>query len=137
MKKIVPILVWCFVISCAKPNPQEQIKHISGYWEIERVVTQDGSQKKYNFNASIDFFEIKDSIGIRKKVQPKLDGSFITTNDSKTFTLKIENDSLRMFYSTPISSWQETIISVKENQLVIKNESGNVYFYTPYEKIQL
>ncbi len=138
MKKTLYLLLIClFVLSCSKSDPQEYSKHLNGYWEIERVVLPDGTEKKYNFNQSIDFFEVNDSIGIRKKVQPKLDGSFIITQDNKVFILKIENDSLRMRYKTPISSWEETIISAKENQIVIKNESGNVYFYRPYKKIQL
>ncbi len=138
MKKILCyfiILIVCF--SCSKPDPMSYLKYLNGYWEIERVVLADGSEKKYTFNQSIDFFEIKDSIGIRKKVQPKLDGSFITTNDSELFTFKIENDSLRTYYQTSLSNWKETIIIAKENQIVIKNEAGNVYFYRPYEKIKL
>ncbi|MEW7291350.1 lipocalin family protein [Aquimarina sp. 2304DJ70-9] len=136
-KALYYTLLLITIVSCTTPNPENYIQYIDGYWEIERVVLSDGTEKKYNFNQSIDFFEIKDSIGIRKKVQPRLDGSFITTNDSELFTLKIEDDSLRMYYKTPLSSWKETIISAKENQITVKNEAGNVYFYKSYQKIQL
>ncbi len=137
MKKLLYYTLLITFVSCTTPSPENYIQYIDGYWEIERVVLSDGTEKKYNFNQSIDFFEIKDSIGIRKKVQPRLDGSFITTNDSELFTLKIEDDSLRMYYKTSLSSWKETIISAKENQITIKNEAGNVYFYKPYQKIKL
>ncbi len=126
-----------FIISCATQSPKDHLQYIDGYWEIERVVLPDGTEKKYTFNQSIDFFEVKDSTGIRKKVQPKLDGSFIASNDSEMFILKTENDSLRMYYKTSLSTWKETIISAKENQIVIRNEAGNTYFYRPYKKIQL
>ncbi|MBQ0735626.1 lipocalin family protein [Aquimarina celericrescens] len=135
MKRIMYILL--FIVSCTKSNPEAYRQYINGYWEIERVVLSDGTEKKYNFNQSIDFFEVKDSLGIRKKVQPKLDGSFVTSKDSEIFTLKIENDSLRMYYKTALSSWIETVISAKENQIIIKNEAGNMYFYKPYKKISL
>ncbi len=137
MRKVLYSLVLLSFISCSKPNPESYKQYISGYWEIERVVLPDGTQKKYNFNQSIDFFEVKDSIGIRKKVQPKLDGSFIANKDSEIFILKIEYDSLRMYYKTSIASWKETVVSAKQNQIVIKNESGNTYFYKPYKKISL
>ncbi|MBQ4803933.1 lipocalin family protein [Aquimarina sp. MMG015] len=125
------------ITSCSKPNPETFTKHISGYWEIEKVITYDGIEKQYNFNQSIDYFEVKDKKGIRKKVQPQLDGNFITTKDREFFTLEIENDSLRIYYTTPLSKWKETLVSAKENQLIIKNEAGNLYFYKPYKKLEL
>ncbi|MFD2565544.1 lipocalin family protein [Aquimarina rubra] len=135
-KHVIHIVVF-LLVSCSKPNPEEFIKHIDGYWEIEKVITADGIEKQYNFNQSIDFFEVNEMKGIRKKVQPQLNGSFITTKDQEIFTLAIENDSLRMFYKTPLATWKETLISAKENQLIIRNEVGNLYFYKPYTKIEL
>ncbi len=137
MRKIIHIIALLSFISCNRANPEEYKQYINGYWEIERVVLPDGTKKEYNFNQSVDFFEVKDSIGIRKKVQPKLDGSFIVTKDSELFTLEVQNDSLRMYYKTPLSEWKETVISAKENQIIIKNEDGNMYFYKPYKKISL
>ncbi len=137
MRKLVYIIILLSFVSCSNPNPETYKPYINGYWEIERVVLSDGTTKEYNFNKSVDFFEIKDTIGIRKKVQPRLNGSFIITKDSEVFTLRIENDSLRMYYKTPLSTWKETVISAKENQIIIKNETGNMYFYKPYEKISL
>ncbi|MDH7444261.1 hypothetical protein [Aquimarina sp. 2201CG14-23] len=135
-KKIIYISVF-LLVSCSKPNPEEYIKHINGYWGIEKVITSEGVEKLYNYSQSVDFFEVHDLKGVRKKVKPQLDGSFITTRDSKTFSLKIENDSLRMYYKTPFATWKETLISAKENQMIIKNKAGNLYFYKPYKKIQL
>ncbi|WP_148639386.1 lipocalin family protein [Aquimarina longa] len=123
--------------SCTKKNPEKYTQYLNGYWEIKTVILADGSKKQYRFNQNIDFIEIKDSTGIRKKVQPKLDNSFITTNDSELFTLKIEDDSLRLYYKTSLATWKETIISIKENNMTIKNETGNVYFYSRYKKIEL
>ncbi|WP_299437371.1 lipocalin family protein [uncultured Aquimarina sp.] len=125
------------LVSCSKPDPKEYIKHLSGYWEIEKVITSDGVEKQYNFNQSIDFFEVTNMEGIRKKVQPQLNGNFIATRDSETFTLVIENDSLRIHYKTPLSTWKETLISAKENQIILLNDAGNLYFYKPYTKIEL
>ncbi len=139
-QKIICIVLFIFV-SCKKQDTYnvtyEDIKNLNGYWEIAYVVLPDGTQKQYNFNKSIDFFEIKDSLGIRKKVQPQLNGNFIVTNDSEVFSLKTENDSIRMYYRTKITSWKETLISSKENEMSILNESGNLYFYKRYSKIQL
>jgi len=137
MRRNLVYIVFFLFISCSKPNPETYIPYISGYWEIEKVITYEGIEKQYNFNQSIDFFEVQDMKGIRKKLQPQLNGNFIATNSSETFTLTIENDSLRIHYKTPVASWKETFISVKENQMILKNEAGNLYFYKPHSKIEL
>lgn len=134
---ILTLTILWTIISCTKKNLKDYTQHINGYWEIKKVHLKDGSEKEYKFNPSIDYFEVNDSIGIRKKVQPKLDGGFIITKDSKTFSLAIENDSLRIHYKTSLATWTETIISVKEKEMVIQNETGNVYFYNRYQKIKL
>ncbi len=132
------LIVIAMFFSCSKStNPQEYVQYIEGYWEIDRVVFPNGTEKKYSFNQTIDFFEVNDSIGIRKKVQPQLNGNFIVTNDNTVFKIKVENDSLRLFYNNDLSDWKETIISAGESNITIKNESGNVYFYRPYKKIEL
>ncbi|MHA7058016.1 hypothetical protein ACWGOQ_0012400 [Aquimarina sp. M1] len=130
-------LVIFFLVSCSKPNPEDFINHIDGYWEIEKVITTEDVEKRYTFNQSVDFFVVNEMKGIRKKVQPQLHGNFITTKDHEAFTLVIENDSLRMYYKTPLATWKETLISAKQNQMIIQNEAGNLYFYRPYTKIEL
>lgn len=135
--KCIPLLIAAIIVSCSQPNPNQYIQYLDGYWEIEKVIMANGQEKQYTFNQSIDFIETKDTIGIRKKLQPQLDGSFIATNNAEQFTIKIENDSLRLFYTTPLATWKETIISAKENQMIVKNEEGNLYFYKTYEKLQL
>ena len=137
MNKYIILSVTLFVISCSQPNPNQYIQYLDGYWEIEKVVTSKGQEKQYTFNQSIDFIEIKDTVGIRKKLQPQLNGSFIATRDAEQFIIRIENDSLRLFYKTPLATWKETIVSAKENQMIVKNESGNLYFYKTYEKLNL
>ena len=129
-------LVTYIAISCSNTSVKE-LDLLNGYWEIEKVITSEGIEKQYDFSQSIDFFEVNEMKGIRKKVQPRFDGHFITTKNSELFELSIEHDSLRMRYKTPLSTWKETLISAKENQMIIKNEVGNLYFYKPYTKIEL
>ncbi|GAA4106526.1 hypothetical protein GCM10022393_00970 [Aquimarina addita] len=136
-KNILYLLCIILLSNCVQTNPENYITYIEGYWEIEKVITHEGLEKQYNFNQNIDFFEIHELKGFRKKVQPQFDGGFITTKDQENFTLKIENDSLRIYYKTPLMEWKETIISAKENEMIIINEVGNLYFYKPYKKMDL
>lgn len=137
MNKYNFYILLLILVSCSTSNSEKNISFLNGYWEIEKVVLADGSEKQYNFNQTIDFFEVKDSTGLRKKLQPQLDGTFVSTNDSETFRLKFVNDSLQMHYRTLLSNWKETIISLKEDKMVIKNEAQNLYFYKRYKKLDL
>ncbi len=137
---IKPIIIVALLVSlcnCSAPNPEESLQHITGYWEIEKVILQDGSEKQYNYNQSIDFFELKDTTGTRRKMQPKLDGHFTTSKDQIRFSYKIENNSLRLYFKSAIDTWKETVVLAKENQMIIKNEAGNLYFYKRYQKLDL
>ncbi len=131
------LFIYLSFANCTSPKPETFIPFFEGYWEIDHVVMADGSKKAYKFNPIIDFFEVKDSIGIRKKLQPKLDGTFISTNDSEHFTFKIENDSLYMYYKTPQASWKEAVLNASKTVLIVKNQTGNIYHYRPYQKIEL
>ncbi|MGO3182183.1 MAG: lipocalin family protein [Aequorivita sp.] len=132
--KISIVLLLLFVISCAKPNPDEQKKNLDGYWEIETVKMASGKKKDFSANTIVDYIEVKGDSGIRTKVSPKLDGTFRTNGASEKFTLKIEDDSLRMFYKTPFDEWKETVIEAKDSTLIVKNRDHKIYTYTQFEK---
>ncbi|MEW7279134.1 lipocalin family protein [Aquimarina sp. 2201CG1-2-11] len=131
------ILFLLTIISCNKVNPQLQIKHINGYWEIEKVILSDGNVKEYGFNSIIDFFEIKDTTGIRKKIQPRFNEKYVISGKGEQFSVNLAKENIQLHYKTSLTSWKETIITLKENKMVIKNEAGNVYFYRRHQKIKL
>ena len=137
--KIYSFIVLSLVtaIRCKEINPQDQIKHINGYWEIEKVMLSDGSIKEYGFNPIIDFFEIKDNTGIRKKVQPKFNENYVVIGKGEQFTIEFTKENIKLHYKTSLTSWKETITTLKENKMIIKNEAGNVYFYKRHQKIKL
>ena len=135
----------CLVISCflilfwsCSPNPEAYISFIEGYWEIDEVTLQDGSKRTYSFNDTIDYIQLSDSLaGFRKKLKPNLTGSFETSNDIETFQIKIENDSLNIYYSTPFTNWKETVLTATENQLLIINKAKVRYLYRRYKPLEL
>jgi len=131
------LILYLFCYACTTGSTKINTKHIEGYWEIEQVQLADGSKKEYKFNQNIDFFTLKDSLGIRKKLMPKLDGGFITSINSERFSLKLENDSLNIYYKTELANWKETIIDLKENQMKVINQMGNVYIYKRHKKLSL
>jgi hypothetical protein len=137
MKRIFIILIILSNLSCKK-NPETYIEHLNGYWEIEKVILTSGEEHSYNYNEFIDYFSVSDSLkGFRKKLKPLLNGAFETSSDSEQFILKIENDSLNIYYKTNFSSWKETILQASESELKIINKDKNIYIYKPYKPLNI
>ncbi len=131
------ILLALMTIGCSK-NPKNHIEHLQGYWEIDEVMLADGTKRDYNYNETIDFFNITDSLtGFRKKLKPNFDGSYSTSDDVEAITLKIENDSLNIYYKTLYSDWKETILEATETKLIIQNQEKIRYVYKRYEPLDL
>lgn len=130
MKKICALLFLVTLIACNTQSPQEKIDNLNGYWGISEAKMADGQVKDYTFNAVVDYIEINENNkGFRKKVKPKLDGTYIVTDDIENIEIKIENDSINIYYTTEMDQWMETLISSEKDEIVLKNEYGNEYTY--------
>ena len=66
MRHVYTNIILLLFISCS-PNPNTYIKYLNGYWEIEKVSLSDGSHRNYNFNNTIDFISINDSLMVLEK----------------------------------------------------------------------
>ena len=127
--------VLLFTFSCKRENPDKILGHISGYWEIEEVTSAAGESKAFTMNMLVDYIEINNSEGFRKKVAPQPDGTFNITDDAEKIEVKIENNQVQLHYSTPFDQWTETVLKADEHQLIVKNEDGIIYTYRRYEQI--
>ena len=132
IKKTFYCLFALFIISCSQQTPEEQIKNLPGYWEIESVQFPSGNEKEYKISTTIDYIKVEGNKGIRKKVNPQLDGTFKTNKSVENFTLKIENDSLRLYYKTQFNTWKETVLLAKDSTLQLLNKDGNIYKYKKF-----
>jgi hypothetical protein len=123
------ILFTSLLFSCKKQNTATGYANLNGYWEIEKVIMPDGSEKDYSVNPTIDFFEIKDSTGIRKKVMPQMDGSYRVNDLSEKLSLSKKEGKTIMSYSTEFAKWDEELITLDDEELVVKNQHNIEYHY--------
>jgi hypothetical protein len=124
-----------FIFGCNRATSEEKIENLNGYWEITKAELPEGITKEFRFSELVDYISVDSTAGFRKKVRPQLDGSFISSEDEEFFKVKVENDSINLYYSTPYAKWKETVISSEENELMILNPQGIIYTYkrfTPY-----
>lgn len=139
MKYTFRILFLSFLfIACQQKIKPEDISKINGYWEIEKVVFDQGKDKQYGINESYDYFQIdKNNIGFRKKVMPQLDGTFIVNDTYETVAVRFHNDKTFIDYSTPYAKWSEEMIAISDKELVLKNEEKKEYHYKKAQSINI
>ena len=139
MKNTLAILFVSFLfISCQQKLKPEDIPKINGYWEIEKVVFDEGKDKNYTINESYDYFEIsKNNIGFRKKVMPQLDGTFLVNDTQEKVKVRFENDKVFLDYATPYAKWSEELITISNDKLVFKNAENKEYHYKKAAPINL
>lgn len=139
MKNIFRILlVSFFLISCHQEIKPTDIAKINGYWEIEKVVFDQGKDKKYAINESFDYFRIdKSNEGFRKKVMPQLDGTFLVNDAYENVSVRFLDEKVFIDYTTPYTNWSEEIINISDDKLVLKNAENKEYHYKKTEPINL
>ena len=129
MKYIYVWLSFFVLLSCTNKVSQSDLSKINGYWEIEKVVFVDGTEKQYGINETFDYFQINANVGFRKKVMPQLDGRFMVNNQSEQVRISFENGSAFLNYSTPYAKWKEELLTLSKDEMVLVNAAKNKYYY--------
>ncbi len=133
---ILSLLALSLVTTACSEQPD--IKNLEGYWEIERADLPEGNTMEYSISTTIDHFTLEsDSTGYKTKVMPQLDGSFITSGDSESFSIVEKDGKLKLIFTTPLSSHTETVLQLKEEQLILLNEREMKYTYKRFKKLEL
>ena len=138
MKKTFGILFVSLVfIACQQKIKPADIAKINGYWEIEKVTFDKGKDKDYGMNESYDYFEIKNNKGIRKKVMPQLDGTFLVNDTFENVTVRFADDKVFLDYATPYMKWSEEVIALSAEELVLLNKEKKEYHYKKTAPVNL
>lgn len=138
MSRILPFFLILMLLSCKETTVSESDLHyLNGYWEIDEVVFPDGSVKEYGMNPNIDFIQLKENEGYRKKMQPKFDGSYATSNDTENFSIAEVSNGFAMHYQNNLSDWKETLLELDSTSFAVINQEGVTYFYKRFEPIKI
>ncbi|PKH67377.1 hypothetical protein CXF59_08170 [Flavobacterium sp. ALD4] len=132
------LLLSLFFVGCQQKIEPTDIAKLNGYWEIEKVVFDKGDDKDYSINVSYDYFEIaKNNKGIRKKVMPQLDGTFLVNDAYEDVALRFKEGKAFLDYSTPYAKWSEEVLALSDTELVVRNEEKKEYHYKKTGAINL
>jgi hypothetical protein len=123
-------------VSCQEKKVENfDLKLLNGYWEIEQVTTNDGSKKEYKMSEYIDFLQVKNDSGFRKKVTQQFDGTYLVNDSDEKFHIEKKPDGTYISYKTAYATWKEKIIALSANQLILENKQNIKYQYkksTPF-----
>ena len=131
MKNLVTIVLFSFLlVGCKQQIQSTDIPNINGYWEIEKVVFDEGEDKEYSASQNYDYFQIdKNNQGIRKKVAPQLDGTFLVDDSFEKVRIRFQDDKAYLDYATPYMKYTEEIIALTAEELVVLNAQKKEYHY--------
>lgn len=123
------IFIALFFVSCQQKINPSDIYKINGYWEIEKVVLDNGEEKKYTINEYFDYFELSNNKGIRKKVKPQLNGAFLVNETYENIQVRTEKDIIYLDYTTSFAKWTEEVVAISDDKLLLRNTDKNIYYY--------
>ena len=128
MKKInfvIIILYGLFFYSC---NESKNLQYLNGYWEISSVSIEGKEVKNYPFSGTIDYFSLDENKGYRKKVKPKIDGSFDVTMHEIEFKIEMKKNDIYLVYGKG-KNFVESIVKLDSTKMILKNMDGFFYEY--------
>ena len=139
MKKIFGVFIIALLfVGCKQKITPADVAKINGYWEIKKVVFENGEEKQYGVNESFDYFQFDSkNVGIRKKVMPQLDGTFLVNDTFENVKVRFSDDQTFLDYSTPYMKWSEEVLALSDKELVVLNAEKKEYHYKKTGPIKL
>lgn len=135
-QRILPALLLLLFIACNGVR-ESDLQHLQGYWEIQSVTFPDGVQKEYTANTTIDYYEVQEGKGFRKKMHPTLDGTYRTSDDALPMQVLFEEGRVLLSFDGGTQQWQEEILELNPSRLVCRHENGLKYAYIRFEPLTL
>ncbi len=135
MKQIVYLISLLVFLGCSTKISKETITNLNGYWEIEQVTFPNGETKDFTVNPTVDYIELDGLKGYRKKMQPKFDGSYTTSNDAELFIIEENKGQFEFHYKNEMSEWKEQINTISKDNFSVTNQEMLTYTYKRFQPI--
>ena len=129
MKKINFVIISLFGLIFYSCNETKNLKYMNGYWEINSVMIGGKEIKNYPFSGTIDYFILDEkNKGFRKKVKPKIDGSFEINMHEIKFEIEMKKNDIYLVYGKG-KNFVESVVKLDSTKMILKNMDGFVYEY--------
>lgn len=123
-------------VSCTGVS-EADLHHLDGYWEIREVVFPDGNNKEFPASPVVDYFSLDGRSGYRKKLQPRMDGTFETSDDALPLEVLEREGVWLLSYTGEEGNWEETLLDLGPDNLSLRDPAGVTYRYVKYEPMNI
>ena len=129
MKKINFVIITLFGLIFYSCDEKKNLQYMNGYWEINSVMIEGKEIKNYPFSGTIDYFILDEkNKGYRKKVKPKIDGSFEINMHEINFEIEMKKNDIYLVYGKG-KNFVESVVKLDSTKMILKNMNGFVYEY--------
>jgi len=135
-KQLYLFLLLTIITACKSTIKEGEISQLEGYWEITKVVFQDGITKPYTVNTTIDYIDINGLKGYIKKMKPGLNGRYQTSNKAAQFKLLLKNEVWEMHFEGDLNSTLR-LLEIDSLEYAVKDQGQVRYYYKRYEPINI
>jgi len=135
-KQLYLFLLLTIITACKSTIKEGEISQLEGYWEITKVVFQDGTNKPYTVNTTIDYIDINGLKGYIKKMKPGLNGRYQTSNKAAQFKLLLKNEVWEMHFEGDLNSTLK-LLELDSLEYAVKDQGQVRYYYKRYEPINI
>lgn len=118
--------------SCGGNATFEDLRHLSGYWEIESVTFPNGETKKYPVNTTVDYYSWNGEHGFLKKVQPEFTGRFLANDDAVKLAINPRKDMLILIFTGKNDTWEEELLLLNSENMETRHQNGLTYRYKKF-----
>ena len=134
MSKSLLIIMMLIFTGCKDAIKPANLNKLNGYWKIDFIAHKNETFHLKGAAKLVDFYEISNQNGVRKKVQPKFDNKFSVTGDLNNFKIVFDGNDCFMKFETLWDQWQEKIIILNNYELILEHQN-NRYHYSRFKKI--
>ena len=125
------------LFACSGGPSEEDLEFLQGYWEIRRVIFPDGGEKEYVASAAIEYLAWDGQTGFRKKMQPTIKGTFLTSDDALPMKIIWRDQRLFLSFEGGEAPWEEEVLKLQQDVLITRHANGLRYEYSRYEPLQI
>lgn len=133
--RAIAIFIFFIFVGCTQKVTREDLANLNGYWEIEKVIFPNGESKDFNLSTTVDYIELNDMKGFRKKMQPKFNGTFETSNDAELFEIVQDENDFKFNYKNGDNKWCEKLIEISKDNFSVINQDTLMYRYKRFQPI--
>ena len=124
MSKSLLIIMMLVFTGCKDAIKPANLNKLNGYWKIDFITHKNETFHLKGAAKLVDFYEISNQNGVRKKVQPKFDNKFSVTEDLNNFKIVFEGNDCFMKFETRWDQWQEKIVILNNDKLILEHQQN-------------